>query len=434
MANYTGVAFETQLRLMEATAPLAQLATSSAEMWQAAKGELTKSATSLQQNLRPLEDAWQDQAGQACQARGRQSCADIDSWTQKIDGVVADLTGLATLITTTADEFAKLKARLAEAANAAQLVELLLQLQQAGGALLNTLAKEFLRVTGTLTGAQGSPWSGPGGSSGGGSAGTGGPTGNPAGGGQTASASAGGGTGPSAASAASASGEGASASAMEGNGAIPPDLAGDPTLQGMGTSTPPQAALPSMPPPAVAPTGQSVAPIIPPVGLTGGRAGGGVPGVRLGGGLRSIPQAAAPVPTEAGNTGSGQKPPASPGQATPSHGVPRGGLGAVPPMSPMMGGLGAGGAGARPGPGTAQPTASGRGAKPTSTPGLPASLRGRADRTDRAAFAPLSRPARREEPVADDAVQLLDEEMWQVDQAPAEIRGERPGPKRATGR
>ncbi|MDA3647194.1 hypothetical protein LZ318_12965 [Saccharopolyspora indica] len=425
MANYTSVPFETQLALMERTAPLARLATSSAEMWRAAKAELTKSATSLQQNLRPLEEAWQDQAGRSCQARGRQSCADIDSWTQKIDGVVADLTGLAGKITETDAAFKELKAQL-QAATAVQLVQLLLELQKAGGALLNALAADFQRATGTLAGAPGRPWSGPGGSSGGGASGTGGATGSPPAGGQSASASAGGGTGPSAASAASASGPGASASAGE----LPPDLAGDPTLQGMGTSTPPQTALPSLPPPAVAPTGQSVAPLVPPVGLLGGRTGGGVPGVRLGGGLRSIPQAAAPVSTEAAATS--QKPPASPGQATPSHGAPRGGIGAVPPMSPMMGGIGAGGSTGRPGPGAAKPTATGRGAKPTSTPGLPASLRGRADRTDRAAFAPLSRPARRE-PVADDAVQL-DEEMWQVDRAPAEIRGERPKPKWTTGR
>src|SRR5207302_3563829 len=138
-----------------------------------------------------------------------------------------------TLINDTATAFEKLEQRLTSATNAAQLAQLLLELQQEGGALLDTLAGKFQEVTGTLAGAKGNPWRGPGNSSAdrAPSASSGG-----AGAMRTASASTGGGNGPSAASSAASLGGTASAGATDGTGSVPPDLAGEPTLQGLESS------------------------------------------------------------------------------------------------------------------------------------------------------------------------------------------------------
>ena len=86
--SYTGMAFPQQVQLMNATKPLAQVASQAAQMWQQAGTQLSGASSSLQGQLQALEPDWTDEAGAQMQQRGGQSKADIDSWTAGISQTV----------------------------------------------------------------------------------------------------------------------------------------------------------------------------------------------------------------------------------------------------------------------------------------------------------------------------------------------------------
>jgi hypothetical protein len=168
------------------------------------------------------------------------------------------------------------------------------------------------------------------------------------------------------------------------------------------------------------------------VGGIGGFGGGGVGGVSGGvggiggGGIGgaggpAVPAAATPV-----------QPPATTGPAATAPGTPPGlsptaaggtamGGGGVPPMMPPMGMGGGMGAGGGPGSGTAsRPTGAGRNnrRKDVVTPGLPVMLSGKAGWADVNAFAGRGRRQAEESDVPT-TVQLIDEDLWQIEQKPA---------------
>jgi len=104
--------------------------------------------------------------------------------------------------------------------------------------------------------------------------------------------------------------------------------------------------------------------------------------------------------------------------ATPAAGpAPTGASSMPPPMMPPMSGTGGGNG---PKPGTAQPVLQGRGKSPSRLPGVPPRLRGRSGKNDQAFKTPaVSRRPKSAETEKLDTVQLLDEELWAVEQPAA---------------
>ncbi|WP_163567594.1 hypothetical protein [Fodinicola feengrottensis] len=208
----------------------------------------------------------------------------------------------------------------------------------------------------------------------------------------------------------------------------------DPSLQG-DTSTP------TLPPPTITPPNPvplpnnptTLPPFMPLGGLGKGLGGGGGPigggggGVGGGGGgPKNIAVAASPFKATTAPT-VGSAPTLSQsgtgGLSSPTTGV--GSAGGIPPMMPMQGGGGAGG-GLKSGNGPRAIT--GRGPKPTSrVPGLPRSLQGKAGSVDRNAFPAPAKPTRRQRAEDVPTLQLLDEEMWQVDETPGGRQRSRAG-------
>jgi hypothetical protein len=159
--------------------------------------------------------------------------------------------------------------------------------------------------------------------------------------------------------------------------------------------------------------------------------GGGIPGLgspgtggggigAAGGGTGQIPAAATPyqAPASTGPGGVAPTAPTTAGAATTAGGSgPGGGMGGMP-MSPMgMGGTGAGGG--APGSGAvSRPSGNNRNRrKEVVTPGLPVMLSGKAGMADMNAFAGRGRRQAQESDVPT-TVQLIDEDLWQVEQKP----------------
>ncbi|GAB3460369.1 hypothetical protein [Actinophytocola sediminis] len=161
------------------------------------------------------------------------------------------------------------------------------------------------------------------------------------------------------------------------------------------------------------------------VGSGGGGSGVGGVGVSAGGfgagaGSPTIPAASTPVQAPATAAPAVAAPTTPPGLSSTTGGTAMGGGGGMPPMMPPMG-MGAGGAGGGPGAGTGS-RASGNGRnnrrKDVVTPGLPVMLSGKAGWADVNAFAGRGRRQTEESDVPT-TVQLIDEDLWQVDQKPA---------------
>ncbi|TCC58278.1 hypothetical protein E0H73_28610 [Kribbella pittospori] len=114
-----------------------------------------------------------------------------------------------------------------------------------------------------------------------------------------------------------------------------------------------------------------------------------------------------------------QPAPAPPAAATAATAGPAatGASSTPPPMMPPMMGTGGGGT---PKPGTAAPVMPGKSKPATGLPGVPPKLRGRSGKNDQA-FGVPSVPRRRKAMEAEkaDTVQLLDEELWTVEQPAA---------------
>ena len=199
-----------------------------------------------------------------------------------------------------------------------------------------------------------------------------------------------------------------------------------PQLPGAGTPTIPGGGAPLIPPlipPAGAASGIGVGGGGRPIG--GGGSGIRVPGVSLGGGVGGV-----------GGVGGGSIPVAGAASATPVNQMPTatgpsvsalGAAGgttsagsAMPPMMPPMGaagaGAGIGGGGGTPGSGAAKRAAPGRGrARDGRTPGLVGPLSGKAGKADPNAFAARNRRETEESDIPS-TVQLIDEDLWQVEQ------------------
>jgi hypothetical protein len=162
---------------------------------------------------------------------------------------------------------------------------------------------------------------------------------------------------------------------------------------------------------------------IPGLGSAGGIGGGGIGGGGLGtvgGGTGQIPAAATPyqAPASPGPGGVAPTAPTTAGAATTAGGSGSGGGMGGMPMSPMgMGGTGAGGG--APGSGAAsRPSGNNRNRrKEVVTPGLPVMLSGKAGMADMNAFAGRGRRQVQESDVPT-TVQLIDEDLWQVEQKP----------------
>ncbi|MET7282297.1 hypothetical protein ABZS29_28975 [Kribbella sp. NPDC005582] len=224
---------------------------------------------------------------------------------------------------------------------------------------------------------------------------------------------------------------------------------GDTGLAGMPPTAPPPTMpppvklpplqtphLPGMPPPVAIPPIAPL-PVRPGTGARGiGRIGGGGPGgigggigggpVKGGGGLKTgngfqqIPRAgqqvsAAPAP-------SGGQAPVAPSGLTSGSGAGAGATGGgMPPMMPPMGGAGAGGGG-RNGKGSPlRPVGRRRERRDEDTPGVPVGLRGRAGKDLPGAFpaVPANTRRRQDSGPSAETLQLLDEELWQVDETEA---------------
>jgi hypothetical protein len=165
-----------------------------------------------------------------------------------------------------------------------------------------------------------------------------------------------------------------------------------------------------------------------PIGAGGAR----IPGVSLGGGGgigggpggATIPAAAVPfqAPPTAGPAGAAPTTPPTLAAASGASAAAGGGAGGMPPMMPPMGmgGMG-GGSGGGPGSGAAsRPSGSNNKnrRKEVVTPGLPMMLSGKAGQADMNAFAGRGRKQVAESDVPT-TVQLIDEDLWQVEQKPA---------------
>lgn len=165
------------------------------------------------------------------------------------------------------------------------------------------------------------------------------------------------------------------------------------------------------------------------IGSVGGGGLGGfgpVSGGGAGSAASSIPAAGTPFQAPASaapGTAAPGVPPTSAGGA-PSSGAGAGGM----PMMPPMGGMGGMGGGSGPGSGAAaRPTSNNKNRrKEVVTPGLPMMLSGKAGQADMNAFTGRGRK-RAEESDVPTTVQLIDEDLWQVEQKPpAEERVVRP--------
>jgi hypothetical protein len=263
----------------------------------------------------------------------------------------------------------------------------------------------------------------------------------------------------------------------------PPGLPNLPTLPGGpgGPPLPPPGGLPLLPlaPPGTNGLGNGlprkppVLPPLPPLGGKGGLGGGpggglgGGPGRGLGGGLgggglgglgggglggggldggRGIGEGGLgklggdqPIP-RAGNETSAPaqpgvgRPPGSPTALGSTPGSATGGSpgGTPPPMMPpgAMGGAGGGGRGGKPGAGAIRPVNRKRRSADDETPGVPIGLRGKAGRSLPGAFpmpAATNRRRKDERERPAETLQLLDEELWKVEEAEAAEQQKRAG-------
>ncbi|MFC9687717.1 hypothetical protein ACFTSF_04205 [Kribbella sp. NPDC056951] len=191
----------------------------------------------------------------------------------------------------------------------------------------------------------------------------------------------------------------------------------------------PPTSLPHLPPPLAIPPIAPL-PVRPGTGGPGiGRVGGGGPGgigggvgglgkggdLKTGNGFQQIPRAgqqvsAAPVPS------GGQAPAAATGLSSGSGAGAAGG-GGMPPMMPPMGGAGGGGRNGKTG-APIRPVGRRRERREEDTPGVPVGLRGRAGRDLPGAFPAVPASTRRRQDTGPSAetLQLLDEELWKVDE------------------
>lgn len=423
--SYTGEEIEKQLAYIRAenAGHPARLMRASA-MWKGLHAQLSTVAQNLHSGSATLSPQWRDSVGILMGDRVDRTVASLNEWIDKIATQPATaLEDLARAIQTTLGQVEAIYARYLQElrtlatysmATEADVAALKARYAQEAGQVMDKLAEQFATTAQAVAGSLGGEYDGPlssGGPSGGatssGAAQAGAPAGAPAGG------AAGGAPAGAGASPAGAAPAGAMPAGAAQGGAVPSGAG--PSLAGLGSPTIP----PSIPP-------SSIPPLSPSLPSAGGGSIGlpplATPTAGLGGirGPVSAGGAAVPSIPRVANPGATTIPAAVPnapvvptGLAGSSSGSPSGAgrFGGVPPMVPPMG-AGVGSNSGQPKPGNGKGTEATKGKPQRGTPGVPAKLRGSAP--ERAGSAvPRSSRRRDDEPTT---IELLDEEVWQVDQ------------------
>ncbi|WP_163508155.1 hypothetical protein [Fodinicola acaciae] len=424
MADYGSMSVVQLQPLVQQTQQgIAQLA-EVVKKWDATATALESSGNSLTSQTNALHGNWDDSGGDTFAASSTADATDLKKTADKMKSAnVAQqqqqLSQLAQQAMTAIENFMKSPAALLTAMLAPPPAEVLgpvTQLAQAlpkfGQAMVQAVQDaqgKWPQAGGSQSPGGGSPSASPASAGGGGGGGAG--SGDQQGGGQQGQGQ--------------GQGQDGQGQDQGGGGGGGGDLAGqDPSLQG-GTATP------TLPPPTTTPlpttpTPPPSTPLTPfaPIGGFGGGGkgiGGGGAGGGGGGGIggpKNIPVAAAPIKaTAAPSVGTA---PSLSGTGTPASSGTTGATGGYSGIPPMMPFAGHGGANGVPKSGNGPRSVTGRGPKPSSrVPGLPPSLQGKSGTVDRNAFGTPAKPTRRERVEDTGTLQLLDEEMWQVDETPA---------------
>ena len=437
MLDYTKIDLDTQLEHITSELPSAQLLAQKADMWAQAASSLSNASQDFRSSTRTLAPDWQDDLGQRWLEQAEASQRTLTTWDQNVNGnnPSQDLAAVAAAIPPTHETVLKFK-QIADAlkplasnpAMGAIIQQIILQLQQAAGALMNKLAKDYATAGDKVAAAgSGGKWEGIQGGSVGGSARAGDFSSSGPSSVSSAEVSVDPGEYGEASGEASASAGGSGESGVDGSGDESEVDSMSPELSGGGGLAPPTvapvappAAAPPVVPATAAPAGVPVMPMAgAPMARGGGRSGGG--GVRMPvvaaprTGPAHIPVAAAPVSPLAAPS-----PAAAPAVPQPLSAPPAAVTGpvgaAVPPLMPMMGaaaGLGGGGSTAGIGAGLARRPVRRPEDEDTTTPGLPPMLSGKAGVADPFALATRQRTV----PDAPATVEFIDEELWQQEPA-----------------
>jgi hypothetical protein len=441
MLDYTKIDLDTQLEHIASELPSAQLLARKADMWTEAANSLSNASQNFQSSTRTLAPDWQDAVGQRWLEQAEASQRTLTTWDQNVNGnnPSQDLAAVSAAIPPTHETVLKFK-QIADALKplasnplmGAAIQQIILQLQQAAGALMNKLAKDYAAAGDKVAAAgSGGNWEGIQGGSISGSA-------------RAADFS---NSGPSSVSSAAvsvdpgeygdASGQASAAAGESGVDGSADESEVDsmsPELSGGGGLAPPTVA-PVTPPATAPPVVPATAapggmPVVPMAGAAFGRGAGR----SSGGGVRMpvvaaprtgpahIPVAAAPVSPLAAPSPAAAPAVPQPLSAPPAAVTGQAGAGAVPPLMPMTGaaaGLGGGGSTAGIGAGLARRPVRRPEDEDTSTPGLPPMLSGKAGVADPFTLATRQRTV----PDAPATVEFIDEDLWQ--QEPARTGAER---------
>jgi hypothetical protein len=441
--DYTKIDLATQLEHIASELPSVNVLTQKAAMWTEAGSELGAASQSFASENRTLAPDWTDPLGERWLEVAQAGQRTLDVWDQNVNGnnPAPDLQAVAGAIPPTHDTVLKFKQMADQlqglASNpliGAAVQKIILALQQAAGALMNKLAKDYAAAGDKVAAAgSGDQWQG--------SASV-----TPGGGYASSDSGDSGSTSDDRSSSGSTSGLvgggelGGQNAAAGGESGVDSDDESDvdslsPELSGGGGLAPPSAGPVAPPAPVspVAPTATPGAAGMPFAPMAGGAVGRGFGGG--GGGAVRVPSVAVPRPTHIPvaappvNPLIAPAPAAAPATPQPLVSPPApvtgmSGMGAVPPMMPMMGGaaLGAGGSTAGVGSGLARRPVRGTDDEDTPTPGLPAMLSGKAGLADPFALAVRQRGSAA--PDAPATVEFIDEDLWRAAQAPAHTGAE----------
>ncbi|MFF1817248.1 hypothetical protein ACFVWG_08120 [Kribbella sp. NPDC058245] len=468
------VALDELARIMNGEAPREASTQQAIAMWRAAGDGVQLAAQNLQTHTNDLMSSWRtpDNAPQfeASIQRSRASLNDASGRIAAQEGTNEN-GGVATMLTQVVTAIQQARKEVTETGNEARTriataqqivdnimldpgvvtreelekphVDSIRPVAARGGQALNLLGTIYEATGKAITSAaEGLKWDGPGAEPGAGGPRSAAPGGAP----NTAGTDPGQGADPGGAAPEDAAPGGAPAGADPGAGGAPttpegPGLAGMPTAP----TLPPPTTVP-MPPPGPTP---SPGPVIPPGGIlpitntpprtnlpsgVGGGRGGGPSGLGgLTGGPGGTGKGGVDPRTPQGPVRAGQQvqataqpatgaPPAAPSSGSTAGTTTAGSAGgAPPPMMPPMAGGGGGGRGGKPGGGTIRPINRKRKSQEGETPGVPAGLRGRSGRSLPGAFPMVPATTRRrkderEKPA--DTLQLLDEELWTIEETP----------------
>lgn len=431
--DYSSENPHSQLAKLRAEQPHIQRLAEAASMWSTAQQRIRAARDELSTRTDALEASWRDDAGRAFGARVDESLRSLQAWQDRIEGsgVVGQINALQLTYPNCVAGVQAVCARF----------EAEVQAQQAGGgavdmaALERQYAQEAAHYTNHVAERMDKVTAAMGALVGPGQAGTDAGQGGPAGAGSEPGGSPAAGEQPP--------GEGQSPEGAQQQGSQAEGQSGgsqEALQQGMAAAQQVPQALsqlaeqlggadansPVTDPSLLDPTRPGEFPD--PVGNgqpgLAGLGGGGVGSAGVGGGFSPVAQSpnlgSSPVPTGAAPGLAG-----APATGTPTAGT--GGMGGMAPMMPMHGaggGLGAAG-GVRPGDAERTERGRPRDGRAAGVAGVPATLRGRSGRPAPAGGGTAASARRREER-ANDAGEVLDEELWHVagqDHKRADTRG-----------